>query len=75
MELPKDFMTKDSEDCVLKLNKTLYGLQQPPLEWLDDLKSHLEQCGFVPSKSGQCLFINKKTKIFCLVYVDDVVWV
>ena len=23
----------------------------------------------------QCLFVNKKRKIFCLVYIDDVIWV
>ena len=31
MEIPKDFMTSDkNNDYVLKLNKSLYGLQQAP---------------------------------------------
>ena len=76
MEIPKDFMTSDkNNDYVLKLNKSLYGLRQAPLSWLTHLKEHLEQRGFVPSKVDQCLFINHDKKIFCLVYIDDVVWV
>ena len=46
-----------------------------PLSWFAHLKEHLEQRGFVPSKVDQCLFINHDKKIFCLVYIDDVVWV
>ena len=44
METPKDFMTSDkNNDYVLKLNKSLYGLQQAPLSWFAHLKEHLEQ--------------------------------
>ena len=46
-----------------------------PLSWFTHLKEHLEQRGFVPSKIDQCLFINHDKKIFCLVYIDDMVWV
>ena len=75
MEIPKDFMTSDkNNDYVLKLNKSLYGLRQAPLSWFAHLKEHLEQRGLVPSKVDQCLFINHDKKIFCLVYIDDVVW-
>ena len=45
------------------------------MSWFAHLKEHLEQRGFVPSKVDQCLFINHDKKIFCLVYIDDVVWV
>ena len=76
MEIPKDLMTSDkNNDYVLKLNKSLYGLRQAPLSWFAHLKEHLEQRGFVPSKVDQCLFINDDKKIFCLVYIDNVVWV
>ena len=76
MEIPKDFMTSEkNNDYVLKLNKSLYGLRQAPLSWFAHLKEHLEQQGFVPSKVDQCLFINHDKKIFCLVYIDNVVWV
>ena len=51
----------------------MYGLRQAPLSWFAHLKEHLEQRGFVPSKVDQCLFINHDKKIFCLVYIDDVV--
>ena len=54
MEIPKDFMTSDkNNDYILKLNKSLYGLQQAPLSWFTHLKEHLEQQGFVPSKVDQ----------------------
>ena len=76
MEIPKDFMTSEkNNDYVLKLNKSLYGLRQAPLSWFAHLTEHLEQQGFVPSKVDQCLFINHDKKIFCLVYIDNVVWV
>ena len=75
MELPKDFSAKQNGDFVLWLNKSLYGLCQAPLIWYEHLKANLEQCGFVTSKVDSCLFINHQKQIFCLVYVDDVVWV
>ena len=75
MELPKDFSAKQNGDFVLWLNKSLYGLCQAPLIWYEHLKANLEQCGFVTSKVDSCLFINHQKKNFCLVYVDDVVWV
>ena len=44
MEIPKDFMTSDkNNDYVLKLNRSLYGLQQAPLSWFTHLKEHMEQ--------------------------------
>ena len=45
------------------------------MSWFTHLKEHLEQQGYVPCKVDQCLFINHDKKIFCLVYIDDVVWI
>ena len=76
MELPKDFAVQDStEDYVLRLRKTLYGLRQAPLSWYDHLKGHLEQRGFTQSKYDPCLFFDATKQILCLVYIDDVIWV
>ena len=42
---------------------------------VEHLKTNVEQCGFVTSKVDPCLFINHHKQFFCLVYVDEVVWV
>ena len=76
MEIPQDFMTGDDEhNYVLRLNKSLYGLRQAPLSWLDHLKTHLESRGVTAIKIDPCLFINKSKRIFCLVYIDDIIWI
>ena len=56
---------------VLRLNKSLYGLQQSPQNFFQHLKSKLEQphIGFRQSESDSCLFISDK--VLCLVYVDN----
>ena len=64
-----------SDEFVLKLNKSLYGLHQAPLSWFAHLKQHLENHGFRSSSIDQCLFYNKQLKAFCLVYIDDEIWV
>ena len=56
------------------MNKSLYRLQQAPLSWFEHLKTHLESHGFEVRSVDQCLFVNKKTQIFCLVYIDNVIW-
>ena len=76
MEIQKDFTTYDVDNSyVLHMNKSLYGLQQAPLSWFEHLKTHLESHGFKESSVDQCLFVNMKAQIFCLVYIDDVIWV
>ena len=72
IEIPRDFTAAnvDNKD-VLKMNKSLYSLRQAPMSWFQHLKKHLESLGFVASSVDQCLFVNKKSKIFCLVYIDE----
>ena len=69
MELPKGFEPPSDGDHVLKLNKSLYGLRQAPLNWFEYLSVGLRKHGFEPSKLDPCLFIHKE--VICLVYVDD----
>ena len=57
------------------MNRSLYGLRQAHLSWFEHLKTHFESCSFTPCSRDQCLFINKESKIFCLIYVNDVIWV
>ena len=69
VELPKGFEPPSDGDHVLKLNKSLYGLRQAPLNWFEYLSVGLRKHGFEPSKLDPCLFIHKE--VICLVYVDD----
>ena len=57
------------------MRKSLYGLQQAPLSRFEHLETHLESHGFKVSSVDQCLFVNKKAQIFCLVYINDMIWV
>jgi hypothetical protein len=68
IEMPRGFK---KEGKVLKLNKTLYGLNVGPRNFYNHLKSKLEHpsLGFVQSDADQCLFISDK--VIVLVYVDD----
>ena len=57
---------------VLRLRKALYGLKQAPLKWYQKLSQVLSEKGFSSSNFDPCLFIHKTTKIYILVYVDDI---
>ena len=39
------------------------------------LKQQVERCGFIACSIDQYLFINKTSKYFCLIYIDNVIWV
>ena len=69
VNLPADFDAQKDGDFILKLNKSLYGLHQSPLAWLDKLSAGLKARGFVTSEIDPCLFIA--LNIICIIYVDD----
>ena len=72
VDVPKGFEYTDSEDntpCVLKLNRSLYGLVQAPLYWGNHLKSALENHGLIQSACDPCMYIGDG--VICLTYVDD----
>ena len=54
---------------VIKLNRSLYGMRQLPLNFFLCLKKALEHRGFEQSKLDSCLLSNGQ--VICLVYVDD----
>ena len=58
-----------SNQYVLKLKKSLYGLKQASLNWHNMLKTALLDRGFVESISDLCVYITKD--LIVLVYVDD----
>ena len=58
-----------SQDTVLKLNKSLYGLVQSLLQWFNHLSEALEGMGFKASSYNPCMFYGKNMVI--LAYIDD----
>eukprot|EP00798_Chlamydomonas_sp_ICE-L_P028940 gene28939-biopygen32817 len=63
-------------DKCFKLDKAIYGLKQAPRVWWLNLSSTLAKHGFKPTFADQCLFIKQGAKglVYCLVYVDDILF-
>ncbi|CAA7040900.1 unnamed protein product [Microthlaspi erraticum] len=72
---PPGFVDKDRPDHVCRLRKALYGLQQAPRAWYEELKSFLLSIGFRNSLADTSVFtqIHNGTKVYILVYVDDII--
>jgi hypothetical protein len=64
-------LLKDIPEWACKLLKALYGLKQAPRLWQKKLRSALEELGFQPCTSDQCVYFNRKTGILIVTYVDD----
>lgn len=73
MVQPPGFESQDSS-LVCKLNKAIYGLKQAPRAWYERLTAALLTYGFVASKCDPSLFLfySKGTRLYVLVYVDDI---
>ena len=56
------------EEWVLKLNKSLYGLNQASIHWFGLLKTGLERRGYHKYQVEPCAFYRKYSVI--LTYVD-----
>lgn len=73
VEPPQGFCHLNEVDCVLKLNKSLYGMRDAPIKFFNLLKSNLENVGFEQMKYiDPCLFVHHKA--ICVTYVDDCLW-
>jgi hypothetical protein len=73
IELPQGYEHLNDVDCVLKLNKSLYGMSDAPLMFFELLKKNLESIGFKQLQHiDSCLFVHKDA--ICLSYVDDCLW-
>jgi len=71
MKLPQGIQQVDGEKCVLKLNKSLYGLRQGSYNWFQKLKQALIDRDFCPSAVDPCVYLGKNA--IAIVYVDDVI--
>ena len=73
IEIPEGYNHNNEVDCVMKLNKSLYGMSDAPLMFFELLKKNLESVGFKQLKYiDPCLFVHKEA--ICLTYVDDCLW-
>ena len=75
MHQPIGYVDKTFPNHVCKLHKALYGLKQAPRAWYSRLSDYLLTLGFITSSSDTSLFIytTASTRLFLLVYVDDIV--
>lgn len=74
MTFPPGFTHTDPSK-VLRLRKSIYGLQQAPKCWFSKLQTALPQYEFVQTYSDYSMFVYSKNgiELLVLVYVDDLV--
>ncbi|CAN6304730.1 unnamed protein product [Urochloa humidicola] len=72
---PAGFVDTNHSDAVCLLRKSMYGLKQAPRAWFQCFASHLEQLGFVTTKSDSSLFVFRRGNdiAYLLLYVDDII--
>jgi hypothetical protein len=65
-----------SNDKVLKLNKSLYGLKQAARVWNQTLNKAMTNEGFLQSKNDECLYKFQDENYICyaIVHVDDMIF-
>jgi hypothetical protein len=62
------------DDCVCKLEKSLYGLKQAAKNWGDFLRDFLVISNFFSLHADPCVYVSKKDEAWCVVstHVDDI---
>ena len=76
VEQPLDFVIKNHEDKVLRLNKALYGLKQTPRAWSSCIDRYLQDNGFTHCLHEYALYIKVHTNgdiLIVCVYVNDLI--
>lgn len=75
MKQPTSFKDKDKSDDACLLNKAIYGLKHALRAWNFKLQERMMSDGFKNSIADASVFlkISDTTKLFVLVYVDDIV--
>jgi hypothetical protein len=73
VEMPHGFedYAEDGTQLVCLLLRALYGLKQSPLLWHEELTAFLRSISLEPIQSDPCLFIDRISGSFILIYVDD----
>jgi len=73
---PPGFEDDNLPNHVLKLDKSLYGLNQAPKAWYERLSKFLLTNRFKRGKIDNTLFLKSRTKelLIVQVYVDDIIF-
>jgi len=74
-DLKEDIWIKLPDGLVVKLNKTLYGLKQSPMEWNNTLNEFLTNYGLKRCEADKCIYYNNNFEkpLYVAVYVDDII--
>nr|GEX44529.1 retrovirus-related Pol polyprotein from transposon TNT 1-94 [Tanacetum cinerariifolium] len=73
---PDGFFDPYHPNKVYRLKKALYGLNQAPRAWYDELSNFLVSKGFSKGSIDPTLFITKHEEdiLFVQIYVDDIIF-
>ena len=74
MSQPEGFVSKERENQVCKLKKSIYGLKQASRSWNIRFDVTVKEFGFIKNVDESCVY--KKTSgsaiIFLVLYMDDI---
>ena len=73
---PQGYVKEGKEEWVLKLNKALYGLKEPPRAWNAMLDDTLKNIGFMKSKNDQGVYHlnSNRDKVIVGVFVYNLIF-
>jgi hypothetical protein len=77
MKIPQGYnlvnKMENTEDKVLKLNKSIYGLVQAARQWHEKFSEEILNMGFKSNHIDPCIFFKEENGEFCIlcIYVDD----
>jgi hypothetical protein len=71
---PPDGMNFPRE-CVLKLNRALYGIKQAPREWHAEIHAFLLSLGYASCRKDSCLYAKQTSTHMVIIglFVDDII--
>ncbi|GJW65054.1 ribonuclease H-like domain-containing protein [Tanacetum coccineum] len=75
MHQPLGFQNSAHLNYVCLLQRSLYGLKQPPRDWFSHFSAYITLVGFIHSRCDSSLFIYRQgtDTAYLLMYVDDIV--
>jgi hypothetical protein len=60
------------ENKISRPRKALYGLRQAGRQWNYEIDKTMKRAGLVPTNADPCVYVDKNTRTFVLIYVDDI---
>jgi hypothetical protein len=76
VEQPQGFISKDKEDKVYRLKKTLYGIKQAPRAWYPRIDNYLHDHGFAKCSSESIVYKKVVGSDFIILcsYANDLIF-